>query len=69
MRELLAKDILLGYRAGVFPMADSKNAKELRWVKPKKRGVIPIGRLHISKSLKKFIKSTNCLIKVKLLTG
>ena len=57
MRDLLAKDILLGYHAGIFLMAKNKNSNELYWVKPKKRGVIPIGRLHISKSLRKFIRS------------
>ena len=57
MKVLLAQDILLGYRTGIFPMAKTKTSKELYWVKPKKRGVIPIGRLHISKSLRKFIRS------------
>ena len=57
MRDLLAQDILLGYRTGIFPMAKTKTSKELYWVKPKKRGVIPIGGLHISKSLRKFIRS------------
>ena len=57
MRDLLVNDILLGYGSGIFPMAKSKDASELCWVKPKKRGVIPIGKLHISKSLRKFIRS------------
>ena len=57
MSGLRAKDVLLGYSRGVFPMANSKDDKELFWVKPEKRGVIKIGELHISKSVKKFIRS------------
>ncbi len=37
-------------------MAQSKSDKEIFWVKPKVRGIIPIGSLHISKSLYKDIK-------------
>ena len=52
-----AKNILLGYRHGIFPMAKEKESKEIFWVKPKERLIIPIGKLHISRTLKKFIKS------------
>lgn len=71
MGRLRTDDILQGYRNGIFLMADNKNAKHLFWVKPEKRGIIPIGELHISKSLKKFIRSNdismslnNCFEKV-----
>lgn len=57
MDRLNAKDILLGYSIGIFPMADGKDTKGVHWIKPSTRGVIPVGKLHISKSLKKFIKS------------
>ncbi len=40
-------------------MAESKNNDKISWIKPKKRGIIPIGNLHISKSLKKNIKKKN----------
>jgi leucyl/phenylalanyl-tRNA--protein transferase len=51
--------MLLGYQKGVFLMADEKTAAELFWVKPKRRGILPVGKLHISKSLKKFIRTTD----------
>ena len=57
MNRLTAKDVLTGYRIGIFPMAESKNSSKISWIKPKRRGVIPIGKLHISRSLKKFIRS------------
>ena len=40
-------------------MAESKHLDKIVWIKPKKRGIIPIGSLHISKSLKKKIKKKN----------
>ncbi len=46
-----------GYRRGVFPMAESKSSEEIFWIKPEERGIIPIGKLHISRSLKKLIKA------------
>lgn len=57
MGHLSASNILQGYSTGIFPMADSRNSSELCWVKPKNRGIMPIGGLHISKSLKKFIRN------------
>ena len=64
MSQIHAKDMLLGYSTGIFPMAEGKSSKELFWIKPKKRGIIPIGELHISKSLKKFIRSNNFTISI-----
>ena len=37
-------------------MGKSKNSNEIQWVKPHNRGIIPIGKLYCSKSLKKLIK-------------
>lgn len=45
--------ILRAYAAGVFPMADSAGAEEVFWVDPKRRGVLPLDRFHISRSLAK----------------
>ena len=50
------QNILEGYRQGIFPMANSKQSKGFFWVKPEERGIIPIGKLHISRSLKKYVK-------------
>ena len=56
MGPISTESILHGYRNGIFPMADSRSSKEVFWVKPEERGIIPIGKLHISRSLKKYIK-------------
>ena len=38
-------------------MANSRDDKEIFFVDPEERGIIPLDRLHISKSLKKFMKN------------
>ncbi len=54
----LTADILLrAYSIGVFPMAESRDAKELFWVEPHERGVFPLDGLVISRSLAKAVRS------------
>lgn len=49
--------LLLAYRSGIFPMADRREDPEVFWVEPRERAVIPLDALHISKSLRKVIRS------------
>ncbi|MFM7349839.1 MAG: leucyl/phenylalanyl-tRNA--protein transferase [Erythrobacter sp.] len=49
--------LLLAYRSGIFPMADRREDPEVFWVEPRERAVIPLEGLHISKSLRKVIRS------------
>lgn len=57
MDVILTPDLLLkAYAAGVFPMADSKEAEDVYWVDPKLRGVIPLDGFHISRSLARRIR-------------
>ena len=51
-----AEILLLAYRGGVFPMADSRDDEELFWVEPRKRAVIPLGGFRFSASLAKTVK-------------
>jgi leucyl/phenylalanyl-tRNA--protein transferase len=51
-------DLLLrAYSIGVFPMADSRVADDVYWVEPKKRGILPLDRFRLSRSLAKTIRS------------
>lgn len=51
-------DLLLrAYSIGVFPMADSRSADDVYWVEPKKRGILPLDRFRLSRSLAKMIRS------------
>lgn len=48
--------LLYGYANGVFPMAESKNDVNVFWVKPKMRGILPLESLHVSHSMRRFLK-------------
>lgn len=54
----LDPDLLLrAYSVGVFPMASTRDAADVFWVEPKKRGVLPLDHFHLSRSLAKTIRS------------
>jgi leucyl/phenylalanyl-tRNA--protein transferase len=48
--------LLMAYRSGIFPMADSREDEELYWVEPRERAVIPLEGLKVSRSLAKAIR-------------
>ena len=56
-------DLLNCYANGVFPMADSRDDPNTFFVDPKMRGILPLGRLRISKSLAKTVRSQRFDIK------
>jgi leucyl/phenylalanyl-tRNA--protein transferase len=54
----LDPDLLLrAYSIGVFPMSDSRDADDLYWVEPKRRAILPLDRFHLSRSLRKTLRS------------
>ena len=54
----LTPDILLrAYAEGVFPMAERREDKELFWVSPDRRGVIPLDAFHVPRRLARTVKS------------
>ena len=56
--KVLDPDLLLrAYAIGVFPMSDSRNARDVYWVEPRRRAIIPLDGFHVSKSLRKTLKS------------
>jgi len=57
MSQLDPRLLLQGYASGIFPMADSRNASELFWVEPRQRAIIPLERFHLSRSLKRTLRS------------
>lgn len=48
--------LLLAYRSGVFPMADSRDDDEVFWVEPRRRAILPLDGFHCSRSLAKVLK-------------
>lgn len=48
--------LLRAYATGVFPMAEEADDPEVFWVRPEKRGIIPLDDFHIPRSLQKIIR-------------
>ena len=57
MSRLDPRLLLQGYAAGIFPMADSRDAAELFWVEPRSRAILPLDGFHMSRSLRRTIRS------------
>ena len=57
MSRLDPRLLLQGYATGIFPMADSREADELFWVEPRNRAIIPLDRFHMSRSLRRTLRS------------
>ncbi|KPL69440.1 hypothetical protein SZ64_15790 [Erythrobacter sp. SG61-1L] len=51
-----ADTLLLAYRSGIFPMADSRDDPEVFWVEPRLRAILPLDGFHCSRSLAKVIR-------------
>ena len=49
--------LLSAYAAGIFPMADSRDARELFWVEPERRAILPLDGFRLSRSLRKTIRA------------
>ncbi len=49
--------LLRGYAAGIFPMADSRDADEIFWVEPRERAIIPLDQFRLSRSLARRVRS------------
>jgi|TARA_B100001057_G_scaffold205327_1_gene206052 leucyl/phenylalanyl-tRNA--protein transferase len=47
--------LLFAYQQGLFPMAESRNAKRIQWIQPKKRGIFQLGSFHVSKSFRRVL--------------
>ena len=57
MRPLDSNLLLRAYAAGIFPMADSRRAREVYWVEPAMRGILPLDGFRLSRSLAKTVRS------------
>jgi leucyl/phenylalanyl-tRNA--protein transferase len=49
--------VLRAYRAGLFPMAESRRSDRLYWLDPEQRGVLPLGRFHLPRRLARTVLS------------
>ena len=54
--------LVSAYSNGFFPMHVGPRRREIGWFSPDPRGVIPIGGLHVSRSLRKHTKRFRCTV-------
>src|SRR5271156_3494748 len=53
----LTPDLLLrAYAVGIFPMAEHRDDPELFWVDPDQRGVLPLEKFHVPRSLRRVVR-------------
>jgi leucyl/phenylalanyl-tRNA---protein transferase len=48
--------LMLAYRSGIFPMADSRDDPEVFWVEPRRRAILPLDGFHCSRSLARTLR-------------
>ncbi|NHF73403.1 leucyl/phenylalanyl-tRNA--protein transferase [Paracoccus xiamenensis] len=51
--------MLWGYANGIFPMADSADDAILHWLDPLRRGIMPIGGVHASGSMRRHLRRSD----------
>lgn len=49
-------ELLLAYRIGVFPMAETRDAPDVLWIRPKTRCILPLDRFHVPKRLARTVR-------------
>ena len=64
MHQLDVNLLLRAYAAGVFPMSDSRDATDIFWVEPHRRGILPLDHFHLSRSLAKTIRNDHFRVTV-----
>ena len=51
-----AGQMLWGYANGIFPMAGSAEDPSLHWFDPTRRGILPVGGVHVSASMRRHLR-------------
>ena len=57
MAAINPEELLLAYRLGIFPMAESRTAEDVLWVRPHERGILPLDKFHVPRRLARVVRS------------
>ena len=49
--------VLKAYAAGIFPMSDGRDEKEIFWVDPERRGILPLENFHLPRRLHRIVRN------------
>lgn len=56
--------LLQAYACGMFPMAEDRQSDEIFWLEPELRGIIPLNKFHLSRSLARRIRKHEFTVSV-----
>lgn len=56
MPDITPELLLCAYASGIFPMANDRDDPVIQWIDPHHRGIIPLDRYHVPRSLQKVIR-------------
>jgi leucyl/phenylalanyl-tRNA--protein transferase len=63
-KRLTPELLLAAYASGIFPMAAARNDPDIYWVDPQLRGVLPLNRFHVSRSLARRLRRDNYQVRM-----
>ena len=59
----LTPDLMLrAYRAGLFPMAETRDGDRLYWLEPEQRGILPLDGFHLPRRLRRVVLSDRFVV-------
>lgn len=56
MIEITPELLLRAYAAGIFPMAEGREAPTMYWIDPERRGILPLDSFHVPRRLRRTIR-------------
>ena len=56
MIEITPELLLRAYAAGIFPMAEGRDARTLYWIDPERRGILPLDEFHVPRRLRRTVR-------------
>lgn len=57
-------ELLLAYRLGIFPMAESGATSDVLWIRPRERGILPLDNFHVPRRLARTIRADTYQVRV-----
>jgi len=66
MPKIGPRELLNAYANGIFPMAETARSKELFWVNPEWRGIIPLDMFHVPRRLKRTVRQNVYTVHINL---
>lgn len=64
MPRLTPELLLCAYASGLFPMANDRHDPTIHWIEPRRRGVLPLDRFHMPRSLRKALRQNRFTVRV-----